>query len=135
MTEPIYERVWHDLHHLHRHHYDHHNDTPEATVSLLDTIRSEISTAVTWGEDELRARLPTIARLADDAEHAAQSPLVQVALSAVLPPAVEQSLADAVARVDAELQQAGARAQAAEQAAVPVADPAALADAEPASAQ
>lgn len=127
MTDlPIYDRVMDDLTRLFtHHHYDATTTTPEAPVSLLDTIRQEISAAVTWGEDELRARLPTIARLADDAEHAAQSPLVQAALSAVLPPAVEQSLADAIARVDAELHAAEQRVQAA------APEPPAFADTEP----
>ena len=73
MSEPIYDRVMDDLTRLFHHDRYHDPSTttaPEATVSLLDTIRTEISNAVTWGEDELRARLPTIAKLADDAEPA-----------------------------------------------------------------
>lgn len=88
----------------HHPHYHASNETPEAPMALLDTIRGEVAHLLALGEDEVRRYLPTVARLADDAEAAAASPLAQAVAAAVhLPPAVEQSFADAIAKVDAEL--------------------------------
>ena len=120
MSEPIYDRVMDDLTRLFTHHrYHEPNTTPEATVSLLDAIRTEISNAVTWGEDELRARLPTIAKLADGAEAVAQSAPARAILAAVLSPADEAWIVSVIQRLDQSAHQAGQAA--------------ALADSEPAA--
>lgn len=81
-------------------------------VSLLDTLRSEVARAVTWTEDELRSKLPTVAKLADDADAIANSAPVQAILGAVLSPADEELLVGLVNRLDQSAHQAEASAEA-----------------------
>jgi hypothetical protein len=80
--------------------YDHPNSTRRNPVNLLDDIRAEIGRAVTWTEDELRAKLPTVAKLADAADAVASSNAAQAVLAAVLSPADEAWIVGLVQRLD-----------------------------------
>jgi hypothetical protein len=86
------------------HHPQYHQpDDQEDIMGLLDTVRTEITGAVTWGEDEFRAHLPTVAALADQADAVAASAPAQAVLGAVLSPEDEAFVVGLVQRLDQRL--------------------------------
>jgi hypothetical protein len=120
-TLPIYEQTLAAQ-------YDRRNATQrhpkEPPMNLLDDIRAEVGRAVTWTEDELRARLPTVAKLADDAEAVASSNAARAVLAAVLSPADEAMIVGLVQRLDQSAHAAAADAEQPPPGDQPPADPA-----------
>lgn len=100
MPEPIFERV----EALFRHHkpapgYHQPQQPQEAPVSLA-TIEQAVRNFAENVKAEAEKAAPHLAALADIAQNASQSPLVQTALSAVLPPADEQMVVSLIQRLD-----------------------------------
>lgn len=106
--EPIYDALFAER-------YDRPNatqrHTKEPTVNLLADIRDEVARAVNWTEEELKAKLPTVARLADAADAVANSGAAKAILAAVLSPADEAMIVGLVQRLDQSVHTAEADAE------------------------
>ncbi len=97
------EREWRELRaHLSHYHHNQHQPTQEAPVSLAQIeqhIRNGVADVETKVHQWVTDLEPHLGQLADLASNVEASPLVQAALAAVLPPAVEEEIASLIGRL------------------------------------